>query len=95
MNTTQTILQELTERDLETLQEAVEAWEQSPYQLGILHAILKSVGEKDAYERDKIMREEKSDGENEMKNRKGLAVILKAKLEIARQNLQSRNIENA
>jgi len=86
-------LDELAEKDFEILLEAVEAWESAPVDRSFMPAILAGMigGGKGESMADKHMQQ----GQDKARARKGIAIILKAKLELARQAAQAAAIEKA
>ncbi|HEX8309857.1 MAG TPA: hypothetical protein VF614_00980 [Chthoniobacteraceae bacterium] len=82
----------LTEKDYELLMEAIGAWEARPYSDMLSKAVINGMLGKGSEEDHRRLTQ---DAEDQGRSRKSLTIVLKAKLEIARQKLQAESIEAA
>ncbi len=86
----------LTEKDFEMLLEAIDAWASAPFADSIPESLMAGVlGPGDRSAREAGVRAIMSKGAEASKFRRGVAIILKAKVELARQAAQSAAIEAA
>ena len=90
------ILGDFTEKDFELLAEALEAWKREPIEKKMNGSLITAMlGGGSNEERERRMKSEMDKAENESAGRKRIAILLAAKLELARQECQAKGIANA